>query len=512
MAPGSDLVDRLMAHAEAAGWPEVCAVLHFCRVLEAGLAEGGTANARVHADAMLQAAEASGRDTMVGLALACRAGQLVDDQRAGGREDDLDADLARAVALLEGVIADGDLDGDQVAELPAAFVECGQAYHRRGLWELEEEMYQRAAWAVEQPVDEPLRPIAAFTERILLINRAQSAAALTCDLLDVDLREQARQVAVRRPQLSEGELALLPAEWVAETLAVDELLRAVAGEPTTATPETFEGLDASVWSGYRACLELAQAIRAQDAGDLAGAGAAAERSLELFDNEYYLPSVRTFALRLAMLGTPADQAARRYADHLAGLRWHARRQVLGSARSRLAAARVLRESEQLTRKAYVDQLTGLGNRHAHARQLSLLRAVPELAPVAVILIDVDRFKSVNDTFGHAVGDAVLRVVGAIVGQAVRASDFAARLGGDEFMLLIGPVEAGAAEARAHAIVASVASYPWDELAAGLQITISAGQAAGVVGDVDAVTETADARLYQAKAAGRGRAVTAAPVR
>jgi len=345
-----------------------------------------------------------------------------------------------------------------------------------------------------------------------LINRAQTAAALACDLLDVGRREQAREVAVRRPRLGEPELARLPAEWVAETLAVDELLQAVAGEPTTATPETFEGLDGSVWSGYRACLTLAEAIRAQDAGDLVGAAAAAERSVALFDNEYYLPSVRTYALRLAMLGTSGDEAARRYADHLAGLRWDARRTVLGSARSRLASARVLRESEQLTRKAYVDQLTGLGNRHAHARQLSLLRAVPEHAPVAVILIDVDHFKTVNDTFGHAVGDAVLRVVGAIVGQAIRASDFAARLGGDEFLLLMGPVEAGAAETRAHAIVASVGSYPWGELTPGLQITISAGQAAGVAADVEAVTEAADARLYEAKAAGRGRAVTAPPPR
>jgi diguanylate cyclase (GGDEF)-like protein len=228
----------------------------------------------------------------------------------------------------------------------------------------------------------------------------------------------------------------------------------------------------------------------------------AERAVGLLDD--YKPSITTFALHLAAQ-TAQDAAALRYSRHLAMLRWRARLEVLGAARSRLAAARVLRQGEQLSRQAYVDALTGLANRHAETRHLARLRRRGPLERVGVVLIDVDNFKSVNDTFGHAVGDEVLRVIGAVVQAAVRSSDLAVRFGGDEFMLLIDLPPDADASVPAQGIVRAVTLHHWNEIAAGLRVSVSAGQAVGAARDVDRLIQAADENLYLAKAAGRGQA-------
>jgi len=188
--------------------------------------------------------------------------------------------------------------------------------------------------------------------------------------------------------------------------------------------------------------------------------------------------------------------------------WQARMEVLGAARSRLAAARVLRESEQLNRQAYVDALTGLANRHAETRHLARLRRRGPFERLGVVLLDVDHFKTVNDTFGHGVGDEVLRIVGAVLQAAIRSSDLAVRLGGDEFMLLIDLPGDADVPVPAQDIVRTVTLHHWNDIAPDLRVSVSAGQAVGAARDVDRLIRAADENLYRAKHAGRGRAVTA----
>ena len=121
-------------------------------------------------------------------------------------------------------------------------------------------------------------------------------------------------------------------------------------------------------------------------------------------------------------------------------------------------------------------------------------------------MDVDRFKSVNDRYGHAAGDDVLRVVGKTLANAVRAGDFLGRWGGEEFIALIGGLEAhGLTEAgqRLRALVAhsTVPAVP------GLEVTVSVGITEARSDDtVSSLVARADARMYEAKRQGRDRVV------
>jgi len=510
-SPRPGLVDRLAVEARAVGWGEVHVLLMHSRLIRAVLQDAGYDQVRDRSDAMLAAAEATGDEILIALALASRAQFLVDADRPDSAGEDLGGFLARAVAMLDDAADTDPADlGLRAAELPACFVECGQAYHRQGLWELEEEMYVRAAESLEIPLPEAVRPIAGFTRRVLGFNRLESTTALVSALLEIGRREAARQVAAAAIRPDAEELADLPPGWVLEIRAMERLLDVVAGDteveggPTAVPAALFEDLSASTSERYRACLFLAAAVGAQDAGDIPEAARLAERAVALLDD--YKPSIRTLALHLAAQ-TTEDGAVQRYSRHLAMLRWQARLEVLGAARSRLTAARVLRQGEQLSRQANVDALTGLANRHAEIRHLARLRRRGPLERLGVVLIDVDRFKAVNDTFGHAVGDEVLRVIGAVMQAAVRSSDLAVRLGGDEFMLLIDLPTDADASVPAQGIVRAVTLHRWNDVAPGLRVSVSAGHAVGAARDVDKLIQAADENLYRAKAAGRGQAIT-----
>lgn len=114
----------------------------------------------------------------------------------------------------------------------------------------------------------------------------------------------------------------------------------------------------------------------------------------------------------------------------------------------ITASRQLRQ--QIERRAHYDELTGLANRHLLRDRLeqAVAHARRQNHGFAVVFIDVDRFKRVNDRFGHCVGDELLRHVGARLSATLRAGDTAARLGGDEFVLLLLEVDDAAAVSTA----------------------------------------------------------------
>src|SRR5205085_2016724 len=111
-------------------------------------------------------------------------------------------------------------------------------------------------------------------------------------------------------------------------------------------------------------------------------------------------------------------------------------------------------------------LTGLANRRAYNAAVARFESAAEGPKVSVLLIDVDHFKAVNDTFGHGAGDEVLRRIGAILRRVTRATDVAARLGGDEFVVLI-PGGLYAAKRAAHDVLEVVGRHDWAEVAAAL---------------------------------------------
>ncbi|GAA0280661.1 GGDEF domain-containing protein [Cryptosporangium japonicum] len=505
-APRPDLVDRFADQAVAAGWSEVEVLLRHSQVLHSSLQGRPADEVRANCDAMRQAAEAFGDEILIALALASRALFLDDGDAATG--EDLGGGLARAVAILE-QIADSEPDelGLRALELPNAFVECGNVYHQQGLWELEDEMYQRACDALTRPLPESARHVGDHTRRVLVVNRLEGVTTLVSALIEVGQRDRARAVARDATRPSPAERAELPPAWAIEMRALEYFLDAVVDSTAGGDEggELWDALAESTWHGYRACILLADAVRAADAGDVARSVEVATRAAGLLGD--HRSSITTLAWYLAAQSASEESAAAGYARRLAGLRWQDRLGMLAAARARLTAERVLRESEQLSRQALADGLTGLANRHAETRFVARLRGRGEQNRLAVVLLDVDHFKSVNDTFGHAVGDKVLQVIGAVLQAAVRTStDLAVRRGGDEFMLLVDLSGRPEVSFRVDDVVRAVADHDWNAVAPGLRVSVSAGHASGAANRVDELTEAADEQLYRAKAAGRGRAL------
>ncbi len=165
--------------------------------------------------------------------------------------------------------------------------------------------------------------------------------------------------------------------------------------------------------------------------------------------------------------------------------------------------------------AIVDALTGLNNRRYLDNHLKILfdRAAVRGRPISICMTDIDRFKLVNDTYGHDVGDEVLREFAARIRSTVRGADLACRYGGEEFVVVMPdtPKELAASVAeRLRAIVEDTPFYV-RSIDTELSITASLGIAtsSGAFGAPDEILKQADRALYEAKHAGRNRVVAAA---
>jgi diguanylate cyclase (GGDEF)-like protein len=156
-----------------------------------------------------------------------------------------------------------------------------------------------------------------------------------------------------------------------------------------------------------------------------------------------------------------------------------------------------------------DALTGLPNRllFDEVAQRGLAYAQRRNQPLALLAIDLDGFKAVNDTLGHSAGDEVLRTVARRIQDTVRASDIAARIGGDEFVVLLTDVNTSTAMETAQRLVALL-SDPYANVA--LPVSASVGVALYPLNAVNlhGLMHRADKALYEAKANGKRRAVLA----
>ncbi len=183
-------------------------------------------------------------------------------------------------------------------------------------------------------------------------------------------------------------------------------------------------------------------------------------------------------------------------------------------RKRLTDA--LRESVQSTMEmAIKDGLTGLHNRRYFDTHMETLfnNAESTGRPLSLIVLDIDHFKSVNDTYGHQAGDAVLKEFARRIARAVRAPDLACRFGGEEFVVAMPDNNSELAHVVADRMRQEIAEHPFiiDGGAQQLRVTVSAGVSCYAAGDEshEAILARADAALYDAKKAGRNQVVAKA---
>ena len=161
---------------------------------------------------------------------------------------------------------------------------------------------------------------------------------------------------------------------------------------------------------------------------------------------------------------------------------------------------------ELERLATVDSLTELANaRSLHGEaEVVIARAERSGEPVGVALLDLDRFKAVNDRFGHAAGDAVLAHVAGVLRSEARTGDVAARLGGEEFVLLLPDTDPGGARQVAERLVGALRCAVVPVEGGEVTVTASIGVAAWAPGEGDLAPalRRADRAMYRAKGAGR----------
>jgi diguanylate cyclase (GGDEF)-like protein len=473
-------VERVIADAERRGWPDVVRIGLFLAVVRSACEHGEPDAAAIAR--LLDRAQSDGDPTTTALGLALRA------QKPGSGGDWVvaDRDLARASVTLE-------IDGDPSLARASAHIECASAYGMRDLWELVLAHYDAAEAALATDPDKDL------VLPVILYNRAEFQLDWCAALRELgDAPALAARAHLARQALAEADVPALPDSWREELRIFALLLAAIAPDPHSPPPAPV--IAAGSYEGY---VHLAHALT-MEAGP--AAQLAVENAVRLIDDDLS-PHVRSLALCIAAETEAAlaggETAGLRYAKRLVAMRWATRLSSLAAMQSLLEAESIRGEHELLSRHAYLDDLTHLGNRRALLRHLGTM-ATRGVTEVAVVLVDLDHFKVVNDTHGHEVGDRTLVRVADILRGAVRTEDLAVRLGGDEFLLVLASTPLEAALDRAATIVHAIAAQDWQQIAAGLRVTASAGVSSGDPKHVEDVNAAADAALYRAKTGGRNR--------
>jgi diguanylate cyclase (GGDEF)-like protein len=483
----------LLAQARASGWPEVVRAAMYADAVGAMVAWDG----RFHdvVTALRQQSELDGDPVMEALALGLGSWQGI-----GGEDPELalaaDRDLARATVILE--LAEG-LEHCDPYERASAHIAAGVSYAYRRLWELEDEQYQ-AAERVLVPGQEK------FLGAVVAFNRAELQMRWACALRELGEQGQLELHCGLGRQAVETAMQLdMPRTWRTGLTTMELVFRTLSGEDIveeaqrlgTEEPRDYElyahlplaaALSDASYGRRRSCLEnAARALAALDA-----VSRPTEHDLALFLlAEQHEP----------LIGGPSP--AFQYARRQVRLRWQSRLSSLASMRSLVEGERLRGEHALLRRHAFFDDLTGLANRR-ELHRFTTLAAARGTDALVMMVCDVDRFKEINDTWGHYVGDRVLVELASLLARSVRSGDLAARLGGDEFVLVLDGLDLEAAEPRAAAIVRDVADRPWSAIQPGLHVAVSIGLAAGAPGRADELLRKADAALYEAKAAGGSR--------
>ena len=259
-------------------------------------------------------------------------------------------------------------------------------------------------------------------------------------------------------------------------------------------------------------LGLRAAVATQDLPIVVRWAAEAERLATAIE-PHWLPDI------LRLRGTAAELAGetaaaladfRTAAAHLSALRAstfvHLAALVGSRAELEQSEQHLRDRSAELAREAGMDPLTGVANRRA-LTDLAESAGDGRLTSSVVVAADIDHFKRINDTFGHVLGDDVLRRVARLLADVAGPEATVVRLGGDEFVAVLADGTLGSAAVLGAAACERVRSWPWEHLTPGLQVTVSVGVAEG--GDLPRLLAAADQALYESKRGGRN-CVTSAP--
>jgi diguanylate cyclase (GGDEF)-like protein len=507
----------LEAEARQRAWQDVEFLAAAGQALYALVHSSDRALVAQRMSALTARAEGLGSPALTALALAL--GAVAAGERGDGAA--LLADAGQAVVL----VADENLDA---VDRSTVLVVCAAAYNTLSLWELADDLYDAASALApfcEIAVQEP----AIAMNRILI--RLEWATAL------FELGDEPAALAQLERAATAVAAALtvpnLPPLWQLDVAACRDLLAFVtlAHSDAAAGVVSAEALNSwrAVLADHRIALHegddvemlpLLDAFVVLSLFRLGRRTEAVESARLLGARGSTSSGARSFPLwvRAHVLAgespNEATSAAREYGVLVARARWNARRGVLAAARSRIASEGLGAEHAQLARDVLLDPLTGLSNRREFDEWLATAPAHGSVA--ALLLIDLDAFKDVNDVHGHAVGDEVLRRVAKVVTRHVRSHDMALRLGGDEFAVVMTEELNGSmspsesvdaleeiAVKRARALEAAVADTDYGDLAEGLSVRVSLGVATGLLGPkhpdgAERLYRTADTRLYVAK--------------
>jgi diguanylate cyclase (GGDEF)-like protein len=476
------MVAEIIEEAERRGWPDVVMLGMYLGIIHGRHVDRETPTDWT--ERLLERAENDGDPVMIATALAVRS---LDFDLDGGRAAvDADRDLAQAIVLLDHRSAPS-------SEAVSAHIECALSCDRRDLWELQLAHYEAAEACLEQ--DEVGRQ----RLQALRYNRAEVQVNWVAALRERGQVGELRERAARaRAALDAADGPLMPDSWREDLAVLRELVDALAPArgPAVAPSRPAVG----EYAGY---VHLARAF-ASSSGTQARVHV--ELALETIDQQsqqrIYLLAL-ALAVELEAAESGGDTFGLRWGRELVARRWEQRLTSLASMQSLVGVERMAAEHAMLQQHAFLDDLTGLANRRGLARFTDGLRGrgVPS---VAIALVDLDHFKSVNDSYGHAVGDKVLARIASILRSGVREQDLVVRLGGDEFLLLFTLHDHEAARRRCETIVETIVSTGWADVADGLSVAASLGIAFGSPEDFDAVCATADAALYRAKQAGGAR--------
>ena len=269
---------------------------------------------------------------------------------------------------------------------------------------------------------------------------------------------------------------------------------------------------AIVWAAGQSSLALVEARCLRALGRSEEAVAAATRAVELAEPSDDHHEVMLILDELVVSERDAGDldAALAHALELKRQMWNLHRrqtaQLVEQVWARAELEQQRRSLEAQTAAAIAsaeeDALTRIGNRRLLERFLG--NVTGEQEQIALLMADIDHFKEINDTFGHEVGDHVLRALGHILATDARSGQVVVRYGGEEFVFALPSVELDAARDFAERIRLKVSSYPWEGLETLLEVTISIGVACGPPGSWQSVLAAADRALYLAKKRGRNR--------
>ncbi len=469
--------------------------MHFVRYVALGIL-GRSSEILGALDLMRRSAEREGNHGWRSCALAGRAfrllqlgDQLADRDANAALQDLVDAEIALAGGVEDSVILERAHNG------------VGQGYHALRLYELALPQYE-AAYAVsaKDGVNRTMRQINianVHLEWALELNRVGQVAEA----------EEHSHAAGRHAALAFEDACGPDADWWRQEASMLAACAAATGPDPAGAARSIEAYAAGPWDRGQAsdvvfCWPfLAEALRRS--GEHDRALQVIERAVvDLPEDAGWITTAaiyHTRAMLLADEGGRAATAALAYGGILAQALWSLRQGTLQTAATMKSYARLRSEHAVVARTAEIDSLTEVANRRAFDSVVESMRVSLDERPVAVLIIDVDDFKRVNDTRGHAAGDSVLRLVAGVLAAEVRSGDIVARLGGDEFGVLL----PGAGPSAAYLVADRMAKVI--SALEGEAVTVSIGVANGATSAVIDTLHAADLAMYVAKRAGGNQA-------